>query len=106
MNTTQNRQLPQDNSDKEPVIRCRECAFGRLHRKYVTYFTWMGEELITVPDFPALVCDSCGWRQYDGNAVNRLAVLLNPVFNQSTEKTKHLPRANNEATQQRPPGVE
>jgi YgiT-type zinc finger domain-containing protein len=51
---------------------------GRLNRRFVTYITWLGDEMITVPDFPAWVCDVCGSRIYDGNAVNRLSLLLSP----------------------------
>jgi len=28
-----------------------------MHRDYIAYFTWLGDELIAVPDFPAWVCD-------------------------------------------------
>jgi len=40
--------------------------------------TWLGNELITVPDFPAWVCDICGHRTYDGEALTQLSMLLNP----------------------------
>ena len=30
--------------------------------RLMTYFTWLNEELITVPHFPAWVCDMCGRR--------------------------------------------
>jgi YgiT-type zinc finger domain-containing protein len=49
-----------------------------LRRRFVTYFTWLGEELITVPDFPAWVCDVCGRREYDPAALNHLSLLLSP----------------------------
>lgn len=58
--------------------QCSECAAGKMHREFVTYFTWLGEELITVPDFPSWVCDVCGRREYDGRALNQLSLLLNP----------------------------
>jgi YgiT-type zinc finger domain-containing protein len=44
--------------------------------KYLTYFTWLNEELITVPNFPAWVCDVCGKREYDNHAVVRLNTML------------------------------
>ena len=28
---------------------CGECAAGVMHLRHITYFTWLGEELITVP---------------------------------------------------------
>jgi hypothetical protein len=38
----------------------------------------LGDELITVPDFPAWSCDVCGRREYDTNALNQLSLLLAP----------------------------
>lgn len=49
-----------------------------MHRQEMTYFTWLDDELITVPNFPAWVCDLCGRREYDARAVSRLNLLLNP----------------------------
>jgi len=56
---------------------CTECQTGVLRLEYLTYFTWLDEELITVPNFPAWVCDVCGRREYDSHAVSRLNTLLN-----------------------------
>ncbi len=56
---------------------CPECQAGVMRRRGVTYFTWLGEELITVPDFPAWVCDVCGRREYDSRAITRLNTILN-----------------------------
>ncbi len=55
---------------------CVECQTGILRLEYLTYFTWLNEELITVPNFPAWVCDVCGKREYDGRAISRLNTLL------------------------------
>ncbi len=57
---------------------CPECQTGALHLQYLTYFTWLNEELVTVPNFPAWVCDVCGRREYDSRAVTWLNTLLNP----------------------------
>jgi YgiT-type zinc finger domain-containing protein len=70
-----------DNSTKsliDPIMLCSECQAGHMHRTYVTYYTWIGNELITVPDFPAWVCDICGRCDYDENALARLSLLLSP----------------------------
>ncbi len=48
-------------------------------QKQGTYFTWLADELITVPDFPAWICDVCCKREYDVEALNRLALLLSPL---------------------------
>jgi YgiT-type zinc finger domain-containing protein len=55
---------------------CSECQTGILRLEHLTYFTWLNEELITVPNFPAWVCDVCGRREYDTRAVMRLNTLL------------------------------
>jgi len=49
-----------------------------MHLEYLTYFTWLGEELVTVPNFPAWVCDVCGRREYDQRAIDWLVAMLNP----------------------------
>ncbi len=55
---------------------CLECQTGILRKEYLTYFTWLNDELITVPNFPAWVCDVCGRREYDSREVSRLNTLL------------------------------
>lgn len=62
----------------------------RMH--HITYFTWLGEELITVPNFPAWVCDLCGKREYDERAVSVLAMLLNPEAGRPTRRFKRAPK--------------
>ena len=57
---------------------CPECQTGILRLQKLTYFTWLNDELITVPNFPALVCDVCGRREYDPHAIKWLNTLLNP----------------------------
>jgi len=57
---------------------CRECQAGMMRLHFITYFTWLDEEVITVPNFPAWVCDVCGRREYDEKAVNVLSTLLSP----------------------------
>ena len=56
---------------------CPECQAGIMSVEHITYFTWLSGELITVPDFPAWVCDMCGRREYDSQAVSWLNILLN-----------------------------
>lgn len=55
-----------------------ECQAGIMRLRYITYFTWLNDELITVPNFPAWVCDVCGKREYDSRAIVWLNTLLNP----------------------------
>ncbi|MBI1856039.1 MAG: YgiT-type zinc finger protein [Chloroflexi bacterium] len=53
-----------ENTLAEP-FQCAECQAGMMRLRFITYFTWLGEELITVPNFPAWICDVCGRREYD-----------------------------------------
>ena len=64
-----------ENFDSQP---CLKCQGGRQHLQTVTLMTWLGDDLITVPDFPAWVCDLCGYSVYDSQALAHLSLLLNP----------------------------
>ena len=68
-------------NSREPhsMIPCSECNIGQMHKTKVTYFTSLGENMVTVPDFPAWVCDICGKREYDHIALDQLALLLSPL---------------------------
>ena len=57
---------------------CQKCQGGRKHLQTITLMTWLGDDLITVPDFPAWICDLCGHRLYDTHALAQLSLLLNP----------------------------
>ena len=74
----------------DPLIPCNECQAGHMHREYVAYYTWLGDELITVPDFPAWVCDICGRCEYDENALARLSLLLSPNAGRNTNQMRKL----------------
>ena len=69
-------------------ILCKECPAGNMHLRHITYFTWLGEELITVPNFPAWICDMCGKREYDERAISWLTMLLSPNAGESTRRVK------------------
>ena len=45
-----------DARNNPQAIPCNECPAGNMHIRHITYFTWLGEELITVPNFPNLFC--------------------------------------------------
>jgi len=71
---------------------CSECQAGVMHLRHITYFTWLDEELVTVPNFPAWVCDVCGRRVYDPHAISWLVTLLNPETGKaSTPKRRPRP---------------
>jgi len=65
-------------SSPQHSLQCTECQAGVMRLRHITYFTWLDEELVTVPNFPAWVCDVCGRREYDSRAIAWLATILNP----------------------------
>jgi len=79
-------------SEPHSMIPCSECNIGQMHKTSITYFTWLNGEMITVPDFPAWVCDICGKREYDHDAVDQLARLLSTTgeINRVRPRTNHL----------------
>jgi len=70
---------------------CVECQAGMMRLRFVTYFTWLAEEPIMVPNFPAWICDVCGRREYDERSLSWLTMLLNPDAGKPTGR-KPLPR--------------
>ncbi len=71
-----------------------------MHRQFVVYYTWIGDDLITVPDFPAWVCDVCGRRDYDNQALNRLSLILSPNAGNATSHRRRVRKP----TDQKPKG--
>ena len=65
-----------------------------MQPRLLTYFTWLNGELITVPNFPAWVCDVCGRREYDEKAISWLTMMLNPNAGKPTQRKRapHRPR--------------
>jgi YgiT-type zinc finger domain-containing protein len=81
-------------NDEGKAYHCPECPAGVMRMEAVTYFTWLDEELVTVPNFPAWVCDMCGRREFDSRAITWLNTLLNPATGRkSNRKPKHPDRS-------------
>lgn len=57
---------------------CPSCMFGTLKPTTVTYMRRWGLYVVTIPDFDAWRCDSCGYTRYDGAALARLEYILGP----------------------------
>jgi len=74
--------MPKGRMTEESLVNftqsCNRCQAGQKHLRMVTLITWIGEDMITVPDFPAWVCDICGHRSYDNRALAQLSLVLNP----------------------------
>ena len=81
---------------------CNECQAGMMQVRYITYFTWLSDELITVPNFPAWICDFCGRREYDERAISWLSMLLSPNAGKPTAKAKPPVRTRPKANSTRP----
>jgi YgiT-type zinc finger domain-containing protein len=67
-----------ETQSKDQRYPCQNCHAGHVSIQHITYFTWLSGELITVPDFPAWVCDMCGLREYDQRALSWLNIILSP----------------------------
>jgi YgiT-type zinc finger domain-containing protein len=78
-------------SDPE-IYPCTDCQAGKMHLRHITYFTWLDNELVTVPNFPAWVCDVCGRRKYDQRAITWLSTMLNPETGKSNSSKRRIRR--------------
>ena len=84
-------------------ITCPECQVGNYHLKLVAYYTWLGEELITIPDFPCWVCDVCKRHDYDEKALNQLSLMLSANLGKAVEQNKKNSAAKQRETRARRP---
>ena len=80
-----------ETTNHSPSVPCMECHAGVLTLRHITYFTWLGSELITVPNFPAWICDVCGRREYDEKAIHWLNTLLDPNAGKPTKAQRRTP---------------
>ena len=70
--------LPHDTGPGQSYV-CPQCQGGSLRLQRVLYAQWHSGQFITMPNFPAWVCDICGQREYDAAAVEQLSLLLGPA---------------------------
>jgi YgiT-type zinc finger domain-containing protein len=63
---------------------CPNCHAGALHKRLVTYAAWHtlpsegGEQFVIAHRVPAWLCDVCGAKLFDAEALAWLAPLLGP----------------------------
>lgn len=57
---------------------CPNCRIGYMRPRRITYAGYHGDLFIVIPNMPAYVCDVCGHRQYDEEALMRLTPLIGP----------------------------
>ena len=55
---------------------CPSCRIGRLGKRSMVYIEWYGENLLVTNRMPAHVCDVCGERIYDDEAIENLQRLI------------------------------
>lgn len=70
---------------------CTDCHVGVLHLRRVTYLTRLDDELITVQNFPAWICDVCGKRDYDQQSIHWLDIMLDPNAGKPTQTKRRTP---------------
>ena len=58
---------------------CPECQVGLLQPGAVPYYATLEGTLVTVPSFPAWICDVCRHCEYDEDALEDLRVILGPA---------------------------
>ncbi len=58
------------------TYHCPKCAFGNLLPAKITYVRLWGSHLVTIPNFSAWHCDSCGYTRYDSTALARIELLF------------------------------
>lgn len=55
---------------------CPYCHTGRIEPRKAVYVQYHTPDLIVVDRIPALVCDNCGEKSYDPDALKNLQQLL------------------------------
>ncbi len=65
-------------TENEMEYPCPKCRAGVLRPRELTYFTAVDGQMLVVPNFPAWVCDICGYVEYDERALGWLYTLLSP----------------------------
>lgn len=82
---------------------CAQCGAGALRAVSVTFAHWFEGQFITIPNFPAQVCDVCGHRDYDPEALEQLETILGPDADFRRELTRRKPRGAARRALPRPP---
>lgn len=75
----------------QPYLHCPLCRIGTFRPKKVSYFKIRGGQLVSVPNFPAWVCDVCRHREYDPSALAELNFLLARKESPQQRPARHAP---------------
>lgn len=68
--------LMDDHTDEPYAYPCPDCQGGVRRLRLKTYYTRVKDQLITVPNFPAWVCDVCGRSEFDLRAMSWLDTMF------------------------------
>ena len=75
---------------------CPECQVGTLQSRPVACYATVRGLVVTIPSFPAWVCDVCRYCEYDEVALEELRSILGPAADLPGAQTHHrrFPAAN------------
>ncbi len=71
--------MTDDRNPENYFESCPECQVGTLRPGAVPYYARLEGTLVTVPSFPAWICDVCRHCEYDEDALEDLRVILGPA---------------------------
>lgn len=60
----------------DTIFSCPRCFIGHCRPSKVVYVQMVGGRMFNVPDMPAHVCDICGYREYDEDALHQIQKML------------------------------
>lgn len=73
----------------EPLrLTCSRCQIGQMRETRLPYTVIEHNKLVSVPDMPARVCDVCGNRDFDREAVKRLYLMLGAARRRRRDATE------------------
>lgn len=67
---------------------CDECRVGIYRKSSATFYQWVMDHVVMVPNFPCVVCDVCGRRLWDDKALRRLEFVLAPDVERMMAKAR------------------
>jgi hypothetical protein len=67
---------------------CPDCMVGTLQPRTVIYYAFLDSVLLSIPDFPAWVCDVCRHCEYDEEALSDLRAILGPAARLPVEPSR------------------
>jgi hypothetical protein len=83
---------------------CPRCHTGALRRHRVVYAAWhstsgaSGNQFVIIPQVPAWLCDVCGTKIFDADAMEWITPLLGPVIDLDEASQAALARQARETT--------